>query len=186
MAAKFEIHVSEFIWLMLTVAVAGMGLSTSILCGVLYGLGFYLLVPILFIGIGIAAGKLPEPLRGPIQSAIMFIFMKAFNLQSVSVENVAAWGGKGPAASKLPAAINGCVFMKGNPAPDAIADLTYGEWNAEKRTLLIRLSHPGVWSYNNNMIGLALWVGAWLLNASYTFYFDEKFESVRSGPHSDR
>eukprot|EP01062_Namystynia_karyoxenos_P073932 TRINITY_DN70744_c0_g1_i1.p1 TRINITY_DN70744_c0_g1~~TRINITY_DN70744_c0_g1_i1.p1 ORF type:complete len:285 (+),score=89.69 TRINITY_DN70744_c0_g1_i1:91-855(+) len=120
----------------------------------------------------------PAAVQGVFSDAFRSGVQGAFGLQSVLIDNAADWGGKGPAAAVLPSTVCGAYFMKGNPADDGVADMTWGEWDAETRTLTMPLWHPRVWSWNDDFGGVRLFYGAWALRMKYVFHFNESLTSA--------
>eukprot|EP00658_Telonema_sp_P-2_P032136 TRINITY_DN23875_c0_g1_i4.p1 TRINITY_DN23875_c0_g1~~TRINITY_DN23875_c0_g1_i4.p1 ORF type:complete len:215 (+),score=54.68 TRINITY_DN23875_c0_g1_i4:157-801(+) len=101
-----------------------------------------------------------------------------FGLRRLELEEVAAWPGalQGPSRDSLPDALCSNLFMRGNPAADAIGDPTHGSWDDATKTLSMPLWKPGVWSWNNDFEGAKLFYGAWAMGMTYVFQFDDKIE----------
>ena len=96
--------------------------------------------------------KMPLVISTGFQSLFLSTVRFAFRMRPLMVQELAEWPKAlhGPSRDKLPAELCGSLFMRGNPAPDAIGDPTWGEWDATTNTLTMPLGSPQVWSWNND------------------------------------
>eukprot|EP00656_Telonema_subtile_P012436 TRINITY_DN16261_c0_g1_i1.p1 TRINITY_DN16261_c0_g1~~TRINITY_DN16261_c0_g1_i1.p1 ORF type:complete len:244 (+),score=35.43 TRINITY_DN16261_c0_g1_i1:96-827(+) len=121
----------------------------------------------------------------PVASAFEHIFVTGiktvFRMKTVELDAIDSWPRvlHGPARQQLPDILCSALFMRGNPAHDAIGDPTYGEWDPVARTLTMPLWKPQVWSWNDDYEGAKLFYGAWAMGMKYVFYFDENIEHAR-------
>ncbi|MEG4323269.1 MULTISPECIES: hypothetical protein [unclassified Microcoleus] len=93
-------------------------------------------------------------------------------IETKKLKDIATWM-KTEHPPEFPEVLQGIFFMDGNILPDYCLTMYNSEWNAEQRTLLLRIYEPVVWSFHASMAGRMLLYAVKFSRFSYLFRFSD-------------